>query len=265
MLIDKLKEKNITWPYPIKDAITFFVNEKIDSHAIYRRDYDNDITISSWLPFDNIAINFIDSILVLRQLHEYKENGSQLGVTILGFMYSNKKGFSPHFHNFFMAGGGESMGGGPVAKNEDGKYINVHSGHEGLPPYQKYDCLHTEELRHAKNLMVGVVSNFTHLLACKNIKYEEKLPPLRLQKARLKKRKHPLSSYYILKIKPTSSRNACIGSDIWTNRVHLCRGHVREYTEEKPLFGKLVGKYWIPPHVRGDKKQGMIKKDYQVV
>lgn len=45
---------------------------------------------------------------------------------------------------------------------------------------------------------------------------------------------------------------------------HLCRGHFAEYTAEKPLFGnpKLVGRYWHPPHMRGDKKNGEIIKNY---
>lgn len=45
---------------------------------------------------------------------------------------------------------------------------------------------------------------------------------------------------------------------------HLCRGHFAEYTAEKPLFGKHVGRFWIPPHVKGKKERGEVIKDYRV-
>jgi len=45
---------------------------------------------------------------------------------------------------------------------------------------------------------------------------------------------------------------------------HLCRGHFATYTAEKPLFGKHVGKYWIPPHMKGKKENGEVVKDYAI-
>lgn len=33
--------------------------------------------------------------------------------------------------------------------------------------------------------------------------------------------------------------------------AHMVRGHFAEYTEERPLFGKYAGRFWIPAHVRG--------------
>jgi hypothetical protein len=50
----------------------------------------------------------------------------------------------------------------------------------------------------------------------------------------------------------------------WTNRVHLCRGHFATYTDQAPLFGKYVGRFWIPPHARGDRARGIVIKDYEV-
>ena len=46
---------------------------------------------------------------------------------------------------------------------------------------------------------------------------------------------------------------------------HYCRGHFATYTEEKPLFGKYSGKFWIPAHVRGSVKNGAVVKDYCVI
>lgn len=45
---------------------------------------------------------------------------------------------------------------------------------------------------------------------------------------------------------------------------HLCRGHFAHYTEEKKLFGKYTGRFWHPPHMRGKKENGTIKKDYSI-
>jgi hypothetical protein len=48
------------------------------------------------------------------------------------------------------------------------------------------------------------------------------------------------------------------------NRVHLCHGHFKNYTEGNPLFGKYTGRYWWQPFVRGNKKKGVVMKDYLV-
>lgn len=44
--------------------------------------------------------------------------------------------------------------------------------------------------------------------------------------------------------------------------MHICRGHFKRFTEEKPLFGRLTGLYWWPMHVRGSVKHGVVDKDY---
>ena len=48
--------------------------------------------------------------------------------------------------------------------------------------------------------------------------------------------------------------------------LHLCRGHFRTYTADKPLGGPkgAVGTFWIPSHIRGSKDEGVIVKDYNV-
>lgn len=46
--------------------------------------------------------------------------------------------------------------------------------------------------------------------------------------------------------------------------LHICRGHFATYTEEKPLFGKYAGRFWVPAHVRGTTEAGQVIKDYSV-
>lgn len=47
-------------------------------------------------------------------------------------------------------------------------------------------------------------------------------------------------------------------------RFHSVRGHLATYTAEKPMFGKYVGTFWKPAHVRGDAKLGRINHEYHV-
>ncbi len=45
--------------------------------------------------------------------------------------------------------------------------------------------------------------------------------------------------------------------------LHICRGHFATYTEEHPLFGKYVGTFFRPAHVRGQSEAGVVVKDYK--
>jgi hypothetical protein len=101
------------------------------------------------------------------------------------------------------------------------------------------------------------------LLSCKNIAKKENKPPEKLNKKRIKNGKLPLFSYYTLHIKDSGNSNSknVLGDH---NRIHLCRGHFKHYTEDNPLFGKLTGMYWWQPHVRGQNKDGIIMKDYSL-
>ena len=108
------------------------------------------------------------------------------------------------------------------------------------------------------------------LLSCKNIITVTIPGKERLNKKRAKKGKFPITEYKILKIKPTEEKKVYIKeydekSYQGLQRVHLCRGHFKEYTNENPLFGKHVGRFWWQPMVRGDKKRGVLNKDYDVV
>lgn len=48
------------------------------------------------------------------------------------------------------------------------------------------------------------------------------------------------------------------------NSLHQVRGHFATYLPERPLFGRLSGTFWIPDHIRGDVKNGVVVKDYTV-
>ncbi len=102
-------------------------------------------------------------------------------------------------------------------------------------------------------------------LNCKNIETETNEPPEKLNKKRKKKGKQPLFSYKTLAIKPTSKKQkAQAAQGLWNNRIHLARGHFKTYTGNNPLFGKITGRFWWQPHVRGQNRDGVVMKDYEL-
>jgi hypothetical protein len=261
MLVDKLRERNISIYFcdewiNVKDATIFFINEsmfEITKHRVYGgKDLNlTDFSIPSLLPFENVILNYNDGIdwftqfqtlhkgekvFILSQIFGCHRNDVNMLATNIRPLHTITIGLNDSLQSI-------SMG----VYDRDGKLIEMDR----------------DRTAHLANFM-DAVYRFTSFLSCKNITYEQKHPPAKLQKSRAKKGKPPLSSYYVLKLKPTTTKRDYEAKNLWTNRVHLCRGHVREYTEERPLFGKYAGRFWIPPHARGDRKQGVIHKDYQL-
>lgn len=99
------------------------------------------------------------------------------------------------------------------------------------------------------------------LLDCKNITLQPKGPDRALRR-RLRDNQAELFTYHTLILKPVGKRQESIPQHLWNNRIHLCRGHFKTFTEEKPLFGKITGRFWWQPSVRGRNKKGVVMKDY---
>ena len=119
-----------------------------------------------------------------------------------------------------------------------------------------------------------VAMNFTDdvhilpaLLSCKNITALPVDPPEKLNKKRIKNGKTPLYRYHVLTVDVNKGRKLADKSPIQNvgiMPVHLCRGHFKEYSEEKPLFGKITGRFWWQPFARGNVKKGIVDKDYSI-
>lgn len=105
-------------------------------------------------------------------------------------------------------------------------------------------------------------------LSCKNITTRTVLAPERLNKKRRKNHRLPICEYKVLEIKPLSGAHYSAASPSQPSqglmRVHLCRGHFKEYPPDRPLFGKYSGRFWWQPIVRGEKKRGILNKDYAI-
>ena len=93
---------------------------------------------------------------------------------------------------------------------------------------------------------VGAMAALFALLSCKNVVRETVGADPKLQRSRRKSGKIPLYHYSTLKMTPMG-RN---GGEA-TRAIHWVRGHFKEYTPERPLFGKISGLFWWEPHLVG--------------
>jgi hypothetical protein len=106
---------------------------------------------------------------------------------------------------------------------------------------------------------------------CKNVSKElinpnDKLPR-HVIKHWEKKGKPLLDKHYILNIEPMKSvlkGEGDIDSNGIQKAMHICRGHFRDYTQGKGLFGKYHGMFWIESHVKGSKEKGEVEKEYNI-
>lgn len=134
-----------------------------------------------------------------------------------------------------------------------------------LPDDDKYNPYHTRFLYAIKMLAPVIYALF--FINCKNTKIENDLarPKNVYAPKESKKNKGPI--YKVLKIDGMTKVLNTEG-DAQHNgpakAFHICRGHFATYTEEKPLFGKVVGTFWVPAHTKGSKKFGEVIKDYEL-
>jgi len=118
-------------------------------------------------------------------------------------------------------------------------------------------------IRHVLDVVLMVI-NFCH---CKNVKKETNYYDKHFIRNRRRKGKSPINKFYTLEIYPrdvSPKQQHDPNSEYFKKRFHICRGHFKHYTEEAPLFGKLVGVFWCPAHKKGSSELGEVKKDYSV-
>lgn len=117
-----------------------------------------------------------------------------------------------------------------------------------------------------------VLSMIVHTLIfanCKNVQAveEENLYPTRQARRAAERRGDPKPPrFYTLRINPNATRKQGAGTGTSGRELslHIVRGHFATYTEERKLFGKHAGTFWIPAHVRGSDEVGIVGKDYAI-
>lgn len=107
------------------------------------------------------------------------------------------------------------------------------------------------------------------MLGCKNVSLEQR--PNNPDQMRLATRRFGASAYgyryHVLVVRPATAKLGSPGIDIGSMPRHMCRGHFAEYGPEFGkglLFGRLAGRFYIPPHLKGRTENGEVAKDYAV-
>lgn len=112
--------------------------------------------------------------------------------------------------------------------------------------------------------IIGLGISFMH---CKNVRQVESKDESGSQRFR-EQYKIPKFRYRTLLLDPMKEvlrREGQSETQGLKRALHICRGHFSTYSDEKPLFGKYAGTFWIPDHVRGKKEYGEVQKDYDVM
>lgn len=104
-------------------------------------------------------------------------------------------------------------------------------------------------------------------LHCKNVVTINHEPNSKEQAKRVKKnRLAPLISYKTLEIRPIGRKRSVVTENPISSlkASHIRRGHFKDYTEGKGLFGKLHGIYWWDMALTGSEEAGKIEKVYDI-
>ena len=150
----------------------------------------------------------------------------------------------------------------PWAKHKgEQTFVLVQSGH---PEWSARDDIR-EELRSTGAKAANVVITTFSLLDSLNVGLRKSRSGVSRKQRR--KGRRGLEWHRLVVVAPKVRREGVVvaGSqgDLLTRR-HLCRGHFKAYTLERPLFGRYSGRFWWSPHVRGNEAQGVVLKDYEL-
>lgn len=99
---------------------------------------------------------------------------------------------------------------------------------------------------------------------CKNVTLVEKAPP---KGAGKRNRYGPRIRYHVLEIEPMKKILKSEGQSEKTGlklALHICRGHFKDFSKGKGLFGRHKGMFWWDSQVRGNVSQGVVDKDYSI-
>ena len=101
---------------------------------------------------------------------------------------------------------------------------------------------------------------------CKNVEaVDADPPPPALAKKRARLGRESFVEHKILKIgRPRHNSHRSDNESNINTALHLCRGHFKTYTPERPLLGKAIGTFWFDSHVRGSQEIGEVHKTYSV-
>lgn len=154
-----------------------------------------------------------------------------------------------------------------IAATINGKFLR-HKDENGktmflmLFPSSKFNGITAKEISKSAASDMLAYLNFCDFLNIKNV--HVKPSEFIISEKQKRNNKNKSLKYHTICIsKPGKQYDANSKNDYsGTMPLHLCRGHTATYTEEKPLFGKYFGTFYIPAHTRGKIENGSIEKNY---
>lgn len=117
-----------------------------------------------------------------------------------------------------------------------------------------------EDLEWLATVLFGIC-----LMHCKNVVIES-VEPFHGEKKKRNRHNQPKVKYKVLKIKPMGVSLRGVGQYTGgsTPSMHIRRGHFKQFTEDKPLFGRWTGLYWWEAAVIAKDSKSKVLKDYDV-
>jgi len=250
----------------ITDAKVFRVFESLSNFwdgnkklgVIYRYpddDGNTEILCPSYMPCENLCLSFNDAILWILE-NKFTDSNSDRLLLFRMFWKINME----HEDGPIL----KKMSAAVIKKTTDGFSLKFCGGVYEPRKFRSDFRRAKGELEEGLAVQGAILVNtFLTLLSCKNVRTKKNIPDIKVQRKRARKNKPPLVSWYTLELQGFSISGSSSTQGLWFNRLHFCRGHVREYAPPG-LFGKYVGRFWIAPHFRGNRVKGEIHKDYDL-
>lgn len=214
---------------------------------------------------DNEGFDYTDFFLsVCNHLGVRLENMQDLPKTPLGYT-DDHPAYYQVIHGYLVDGCEvDILGFWLQILDKDGRSIYTP---RGVPTSRVFKLLQDNGAEpHEFVGQIHILDYAISFLHCKNIELVDR-PVTRQYRRKQERENKPIIRYKQLVIEPLKKqiRNENKGEGSELKRcLHICRGHFRTYTEDRPLFGKYAGNFWVPMHLKGNKGKGQINKTYKV-
>ena len=145
--------------------------------------------------------------------------------------------------------------------------VPMFKGASSKSKYQEFLIKHDEDNKEADRQSLSILNAFILVMNCQNV-YTDEIVRKKVVIKKKRKKLIPnkkLFVYKVLNVKlpKASKKYESVGDPIGKMRVHFRRGHYKTYTEDAPLFGRCVGRWWWQRATRGNKERGVVAKKYR--
>jgi hypothetical protein len=150
-----------------------------------------------------------------------------------------------------------------ILVNHDGKIEKIVGEHYSVIGCKQRNGENQETITETANAVLFPALLAISFLHCKNVKIINNNPIRGMRRNRHK----PKIVYRTLEIEPMKKIMREEGQSETTgikNALHICRGHFKDYTEGRGLFGLYRDIFWWDSQIRGHLEEGIVLKDYDI-